>query len=332
MTKLNMTYLFALCLAVMMFVSAAGAFGQDAGYAGAYLKVPIGARPTAMGGAYLAISDDGSGPLFNPAGLASLTTPLFSASYRAMQLDRTLSYVSAAFPVSGEAAVGVSWLYAGSGAVAGRNEDGILTGHDISFNNHSIGITFAKRFEKYLSVGGKFSYLQANMPEINAFTVGIDIGAMLHVSYFYDRDIREDMAIQDIQVGAVVKNLGAQFNWNSENYVRRYISASEFGSGQDDRVPIEFGVGGSARFLQRKLVLATDVATNDKQNPELHSGAEYFFKPEVAVRGGYSDGSFTTGAGVIFTLSKKPVALDYAFSTEKAGEGSEHIFTFEFRW
>ena len=332
MTNMKGRMLLLLVFAVILLPAFAVTYAQDAGYAGAYLTVPIGARPTAMGGAYLAISDDGSGPLYNPAGLASLNSPLFSASYRAMQLDRSLGFVSGAFPVSGEAAVGVSWLYAGSGSVAGRNDEGRLTGNDITFNNHSIGVTFAKRFEQYLSVGGKFSYLQATLPEINAFTVGIDVGVILHVSYFYDRDVRDDMAVQDIQIGAVVKNLGAQFNWNSENYVRRYISATAFGAGQDDKVPIEFGVGGSARFLQRKLVLATDVTMNDKQNPELHSGAEYFFKPELAVRGGYSDGSFTTGAGVVFALAKKPVALDYAFSTEKAGEGSEHIFTFEFRW
>lgn len=321
-----------IAVTIVMVFSFTNAHAQDAGYAGAYLKVPIGARPTAMGGAYLAISDDGAGPLYNPAGLAGLNAPLFSASYRAMQLDRTLSFVSAAFPVSGEAVVGLSWLYAGSGAVAGRDDLGVPTGHDITFNNHNIGIIFAKRFEKYLSVGGKFSYLQATLPEVNAFTVGIDVGAILHVSYFYDRDVREEMAIQDIQIGAVVKNLGAQFNWNSENYVRRYISATAFGAGQDDKVPIEFGVGGSARFLQRKLVLASDITMNDKQDPELHGGAEYFFKPELALRGGYSDGSFTTGAGVVFSFSNKPMALDYAFSTEKAGEGSEHIFSFEFRW
>jgi hypothetical protein len=285
-----------------------------------------------MGGAYLAISDDGAGPLYNPAGLANLTSPLFSASYRAMKLDRTLGFVSAAFPVSGDAAVGVAWLYAGSGSVAARGEEGRLLGHDITFNNHNIGVVFAKRFEKYLSIGGKFSYLQANMPEFNAFTVGVDVGAILHVSYFYDRDVREDMAIQDIQIGAVVKNLGAQFNWNSEDYVRRYISATAFGSNQEDKVPIDFGLGGSARFLDRKLVLASDVMMNEKQNPEFHGGAEYFFKPEIAVRGGFSDGRVTTGAGVILAFSGKPMALDYAFSSDKAGEGSEHIFSFEFRW
>ena len=304
----------------------------DAGYAGAYLYVPIGARPAAMGGAYLAISDDGTGPLYNPAGLANLASPLFSASYRAMQLDRTLGFVSGAVPVSGGAAVGLNFLYAGSGSVAARSDEGQLLGHDVTFNNYNAGIVFAKRFEKYLSLGAKFSYLQATMPEFTAFTVGVDLGAIIHVSYFYDRDTREEMKIQDIQIGAVIKNLGAQFNWNSENYVHRYIDATGFGSGQNDRVPIDFGLGASARFFRRKLVLASDVLMNDKQNPEYHGGAEYYFRPDVAVRGGYSDGRFTTGAGVIFSFLNKPMAIDYAFSSDKAGEGSEHIFSFEIRW
>ena len=39
------------------------------GYAGSFFQIPAGARPTAMGGAYTAISNDGAAPLFNPAGL-----------------------------------------------------------------------------------------------------------------------------------------------------------------------------------------------------------------------------------------------------------------------
>ena len=82
-----------LLIAAGLTVPAVAAEG-DGGQAGAFLQVPIGARPTAMGGAYLAVSDDGAAPLFNPAGIALLRRPMFSSSYRFMQLDRSLGYAS----------------------------------------------------------------------------------------------------------------------------------------------------------------------------------------------------------------------------------------------
>ena len=69
-------------------ILAVGAIGGegDGGYAGPWLQVPAGARPSAMGGAYLAVSDDGAAPLFNPAGLARLARPMVSSSTRRLSL------------------------------------------------------------------------------------------------------------------------------------------------------------------------------------------------------------------------------------------------------
>jgi len=41
-------------------------------YAGEFLRVPAGARAVGMGGAFVALADDGSAPFWNPAGLALL--------------------------------------------------------------------------------------------------------------------------------------------------------------------------------------------------------------------------------------------------------------------
>ena len=94
----------------------------DGGYAGAFLQVPIGARPTAMGGAYIAVANDGAGALYNPAGLVSLRRMTFATSYRTMTLDRTLGYVTFIVPVEGDAVLGFNWLYAGSGEVDARDD------------------------------------------------------------------------------------------------------------------------------------------------------------------------------------------------------------------
>ncbi len=297
----------------------------DGGYAGAFFQVPVGARPTAMGGAYLAISDDGAGPLFNPAGLADLKRPLFASSYRVLALDRSLGYVTVMFPARGESVIGVNWLYAGSGEVAERDSEGRDRGQTLSFNNHAFSVLFAKRFEDNLSVGIKASYLHATFAEMTAFSVSFDIGLILYINQFFSRETRDIWPVQDIRVGMTVKHFAAEYRWNNRNY----IGPSGLSSEQDDKVPVEYGLGGSARFFGRKLLIAGDILKNEKQDPFFHAGAEYLVVPEFALRGGFSDGRFTAGTGYLFNIGKHILAIDYAFSTDKVDEGSEHIFSFD---
>ena len=159
----------------------------DGGYAGAFYQIPIGARPTAMGGAYLALSDDGAAPRYNPAGIVVIDHKLFATSYRLLELDRKLGYVTLLFPTFGFSTLGVHWLYAGSGNVQARNSDGDALGRDLGMNNHDIAIVFAKRFERSLSLGLKISYLHSTFAEMTAYSVGFDFGAMISVSYTHLR-------------------------------------------------------------------------------------------------------------------------------------------------
>ena len=315
----------------LLTILAAGVSGSDGdgGHAAPWLQVPIGARPTAMGGAYLAVSDDGAAPLFNPAGLARLQRPMFSSSYRVMALGRKLGYVTALSPVRGEATLGVHWLYAGSGSVEARDSDGYLAGHDISMNSHQFAIVFAKRFERYFSLGVNLNYIRSRMSELDANAVGFDFGLMVYVEQLYSRERRDLLPVRDIQIGITLKNFSKTLRWVSDKYDLKYSTSGDIGSIQDDKVPVELGLGVSARFFDRKLLTAIDLKKNNKQSLFLHAGAEYFVRPEFMLRAGYSDGRLAAGTGYIFQVGGNSMAIEYDFSTDKADEGSEHIFSFD---
>ncbi len=319
---------FILVVAVSSWAGSAVAEEADGGYAGAFLQVPVGARPTAMGGAYRSISNDGAGPLFNPAGASSLERPLFGTSYRTMKLDRKLGYVTALFPVKNEAILGVQWLYAGSGSVEARDTDGYLQGHDISQNSHQFTILFAKKFERWLGVGANLSYLQSYLSDIDANSVGFDFGVMIYVEQLINREKRDKLAVRDIQIGLTIKDVAKKFRWNGEEYLAQHTTGG-VPTEQEDKVPAEFGLGLSARFFDRKLLLSTDLVKNTKQGPRLHAGGEYYIMPVFALRSGFSDGRLTAGTGYLFKIRKHQLVIDYAFSTDKADEGSEHIFSFD---
>ncbi|RKX26864.1 MAG: hypothetical protein DRP45_02410 [Candidatus Zixiibacteriota bacterium] len=319
---------------VTLFLIAAGCLSvhaaeADGGYAGAFLQVPAGARPTAMGGAYLAVSDDGAAPLFNPAGLANLQRPLFGTSYRVMQLDRVLGYATIAFPIQGQSALGVHWLYAGSGSVEARDSDGYPLGWDINQANHQFAIVFAKRFERYLALGTNICYLHSAMADMTAFSVGFDFGAILYVDQLVDRSKRDQMPVRDIKIGLTMKNISKRYKWHNGDYNSEHTANRNLDREIEDKVPLEIGIGVSARFLERKLLLASDLLKNLEQTPEFHAGAEYFLRPEFALRAGFSDGRMTAGTGYLFKIGKHLLAINYAFTTDKADEGSEHIFSFD---
>lgn len=321
---------FSILIATLLILAGAPLAGDgDGGYAGAFFQVPIGARPASMGGAYLAISNDGAAPLYNPAGLADLRRPIFASSYRLMKLDRQLTYATLMFPIKGNSALGVHWLFAGSGDVERRNYDGDLIGDAISQNNHAGSIIFAKRFENVFSAGVKLSYLHSTFADMTAYSVGVDMGAMIYFDWLFGREKVGTLPVDDLQLGLTLKHLDAAYIWNNEDYIFKYVGANQPGSEQEDQIPTEFGVGLSGRLLQRKLLLATDLIKNAEQGAMLHAGAEYFIKPEFALRAGFSDGRLTAGTGYIFKVANQILAVDYAFSTDKADEGSEHIFSFD---
>ncbi len=317
-------FLSLLCLSTSLFAG-----DGDAGHAGAYLQVPIGARATAMGSAYISISNDPSGSFYNPAGMSAIKQSIFASSYRSMKLDRTLGYAAFVFPTQGNSVLGFSWLYAGSGEVEARDGNGREKGHTISENNHQFAIIFSKRFEKYLSLGFKGSYLNSTFAEMSVFSVGIDLGATLYASQLFSREKRDLMAIQDIQFGFVVKNLAANFKWNNQDYLNLYGSANASSSDHIDEFPIEIGFGSSARFFNRKALFALDVVKNLDEGFIIHTGAEYFLTKQFTLRSGYTDNSLTAGFGYVFNLEKFGLAFDYAFSSEKVEEGSEHIISFD---
>ena len=319
----------AITVTVLLASSSNAQSDANGGQGGAFYQVPLGARATALGGAYRSIADDGSGPLYNPAGVCSIRKSLFGTSYRAMRLDRTHGYLTGLVPIRDEAVIGGTYLYSSSGKVAGRDSDGYPTGLDFSFTNHDIGIIFAKRFENYFAMGARLSYVYARFAEMSAATVNVDFGTMLYVNQLMGREEGALFPVQDIQIGLVFKHLDTKYKWNNEQYVLKHVSAYDIGSDQIDNVPMEVGFGASGRFLASKLLVAADIAKSQKQSVIAALGAEYLISPQLALRAGFGDKRLTAGSGYLFNIGGRKLAIDYAFSTDKVDEGSEHMFSID---
>jgi len=302
------------------------AFAQDGGYAGAELRVGLGARAVALGEAFTATADDGSAPFFNPAGAAWIEKRMFSASYRVLEFDRRHGYLSLILPVQKEAGVGFYWVHSSVGDIVERDDIGQPTG-ELNDHQNLFGFNFARRFTKTFSVGANIKYLQKVVADVSAFSLAFDLGTQYRFKNL--RLGNTTLPLEGLKVGALAENIFARLSFESGEYYGQFGS---LGSSTTDTVPINFRLGASYLFRERVLV-ALDVEKNLKQKAFFHAGGEYRYRNILALRAGVSHGQLSFGAGVRQPVSpKQAVRLDYAFKASPISERGDHLFSLQFEF
>ncbi len=301
-------------------------FAQDGGYAGAELRVGLGARAAALGEAFGAVADDGSAPFFNPAGAAWIEKRMFSASYRVLEFDRRQGYLSLILPVQKEAGIGLFWVHSSIGDIVERDDIGQPTG-ELSDHQNLFGFNFARRFSKTYSLGANIKYLQKVVANVSAFSLAFDLGTQ-----YKFKDLRmgnTTIPLEGLKVGASAENIFARLTFNSSTYYGQFGS---LGSSTTDTVPINFRLGAAYLFRER-LLAALDVEKNLKQKAFFHVGGEYRFRKILALRTGFSHGQVSFGAGVRQPMGKKQaLRLDYAFLASPISERGDHLFSLQFEF
>lgn len=318
----KLTILFCLFLLVATPISQGAG---DGGYAAPFLQLGLSARAGAMGGAFTAVADDGSANFWNAAATAWLKKRQFSATYRKMFLDRNTGYVNILFPVRDEAAVGVGWRFAGVTDVVGRDDRGEITGDIQDFENQ-FAVNFARQFTRALALGVNIKYLQQNLANINAFSVGFDLGIHL----IPNRDLKIGNTViymRSARFGFMVENIGSKYPWNSTKY---YSQFGQLGSSLTDNIPVNFRTGMSYKFKRTPLILAFDLEKNTEQSAHWHLGAEYQLFEPIALRAGLRDLDISLGAGFSHPMGKTRLGIDYAFvKSPVAGADPDHLLTLQ---
>ncbi len=302
------------------------AFAQDGGYAGAELRLGLGARAVALGEAFAAVADDGSASFFNPAGAAWIEKRMFAASYRVLEFDRRQGYLSLIFPVRKEAGIGFFWVHSSIGDIMGRDDIGQPTG-ELNDHQNLFGFNFSKRFTKRFSLGANIKYLQKVVAGVSAYSVAFDLGTQYKFKNFQMGNTTLPLA--GLKVGAAVENIFARLQFNSNKYYGQFGSP---GNTTTDTLPLNFRAGASYLWREQLLV-AMDFEKNSKQKAFFHAGGEYTFRKILALRTGLSHGQVSFGAGVRQPLDpKRAVRLDYAFKASPISERGDHLFSLQFEF
>ena len=97
---------------VILFFSSVGFAGYSPGTVGfQFLRTQVGARPSGMAGAFLAIPNDVHSLYYNPAGIATFTKRTGSFSYLDHLLDLNSGFIGIVQPNLGPGNLGVGVLY-----------------------------------------------------------------------------------------------------------------------------------------------------------------------------------------------------------------------------
>ena len=263
-----------LSLALLMVLSVA-TFADGIGAFSAF-KNGIGARALAMGGAFVAVCDDATAMVWNPAGLAQLDdTRLAGMSTDLYGLGITHQFVGATTSFA-NLGIGLGWERA---SIDGQSvEAGGGLGGSFTWVENAIIGSLATNVMDVAMVGANVKYYMADSGLGDAASgFGFDLGLLVSLG---------DMFV--IGVNAI-DLAGSTIEWDG---------------GATDVISGLYKAGLAMKLADDKFVLAADVDFDGTALGDTHVGMEFQLIDELALRGGvvltnnFQDYYLTVGAGI----------------------------------
>jgi hypothetical protein len=239
-------------------------------------KNGIGARSLAMGGAFVAVADDATAMLWNPAGLAQLEdTRLAGMSTDLFGMGITHQFIGAVTTFA-NLGIGLGWERA---SVDGQiTDEGGELGGTFTWTEQAIVGSLATNVLDVAMAGANVKYYLAdNGLGDGASGFGFDLGLLVSLG---------DMFV----IGVNAMDLaGSTVTWDG---------------GATDVISGLYKAGLAMKLADDRLILATDVDFDGTDLGNTHVGVEFQVIDELALRGGvvltdsFQDYYFTVGAGI----------------------------------
>ena len=273
----------------------------------AFNDIGVGARPLGLGGAFVAMADDGNAANYNAAGIGYIDEIQLSTTYaqRFQGLIR-YNYIGGILPLSSAGTVGVSI--------------GILSEDADIYHEQTFKVTYGKAVSQRLALGVNFKSLGTRFNEDNE---------SVRANPYFEENTSASAFSFD--VGILAKPVsGLSLGLSAENLLPADVSISE---ANEDKVPVNIRTGlayslgaiaetiaqESLREVLKSGVGLLEVTFRDGDR-QIHAGAEVWFNQSIGVRSGYAvkSGVNSATAIVVGGSAKIPIStlnlqLDYAF-------------------
>jgi tetratricopeptide (TPR) repeat protein len=291
----------ALLLAAWLAGLAPVAFAQDDGGGRSVFAYGAGNRPLALGGAYAAIANDASAPMWNPGGLGLIPRSEFQVghiSYYDFGIDE--QFGSLAFPNWKWGTFAATVRHFGVDDIEHRDARNVLLEDGLSNSESEFLFGYGRAIGEAWSVGGALKVRHHSLAGRSGSGVGIDVGVIVKPLFVLAPNNRHR---RRLSLGLAVRNA-------VEPKIRL----------EDDNVPDPTGVRlGAAMhipfFSDRNLLASVDVEKTRDMNARYHLGLELVAHPLLAIRLGVNDGMLASGAGVNW----HGVSIDYTYEDAPLG-------------
>lgn len=285
---------------ILFFFCSCSLFADDIGMAKSsmpYLKKGVGARPSGMGNAFVAIADDATATYWNPAGLG-VPDPdevQVSSMFSKISFDRTYGFLSVTQQLKEDwGSFGISWYHFRIGQIESRDEDGNQLLNIDNLENTVI-VSYGKNIGYNLNAGMNIKYYDQRLGGYKAWGIGSDFGILFQIFSF----TRFGITVQDLNTGLL---------WNT---------------GKRDLILPTFRFGVMQYFIYEVFLLSFDIEQTLKQKIITHIGSEYWINEYFAVRSGLNDLNFSAGA----SLKYGHYQFDYSWTLDNNALGDMHRFS-----
>lgn len=314
---------------VLLFFSFA--YSDNSKYASEFLRIPVGARSLGMGGAFIAIANDGSSFYYNPAGVVISGSGILSFMYSSQfggiadplasffhlgyiqniqglglainwvrlsvdNIPLTPDYAKVETPIDREKLVK---NYAG-GSFFNDIEDAFYFSFSKEFKfNVNFGWSRYK-VPVSLPIGINFKLINQSIGGEKATGFGFDVGFMFRFSM---DDFLQKERVGHVSISLALKDVGrTKISWSTQ---REHVIASTVMFGIAYTLPIS--------FLASSLTVAYG-SQNSYLTDKMY-GIEYGYKNLIFVRLGKNIENFTIGVGIKIDF----LVVDYAFLSHELG-------------
>jgi len=296
-------------------------------YAAEFLRIGVGSRALGMGGAFVAIADDGTASYWNPAGLGNLSKHQVLFSH--VQMFDNLAhhnFANVSVKLGNNTGIGVSWVRLAVDDIP-RYSDLKGTKYDRFINpdlrstglpegffgdiEDALFLSFGKGFFFDLAVGGgvmpilipcrlslgvNYKYIYQKLDNAVGTGQGLDLGIKIN---FLGLTADETIVHRNLSFGLNLQDItGTTVLWNTSNQTK-------------DQLPLNLLIGMSYSELLPWLNtrVTVSMARDNSYQSANHWGGEMNFGNILSLRFGMQDKDFTAGAGFKFFAFH----VDYAF-------------------
>jgi len=295
-------------VAFLLFPAAAQASFAKVGTSGAqFLKLGVGCRGVAMGGAFVATADDASAAYWNPGALVRVPGTQFQ--FTGTQLYGDVLYgngiVTHEMPGIGTFALQFGLL--SSGDMDYTTVEDPTGAETFSCSDMVVGVSFGRLLTDRFSAGLTAKYVRESWDDVSSGGFAVDLGTLY------------DTGFKTLRIGMCIQHFGPELQPSGEAQTW-YSGGDSLTSYDSYSMPMTFKLGLAMDVVDQgphQMTVEVDGVHPNDNVEQVNIGAEYWYNNMVAIRGGYrvntDEEGLTAGAGFRVPMGDKALMLDYAY-------------------